>query len=103
VPWQSYPGHEPCPLPIPANLTYQWNQQHWANERSVKRQNIVARALRLLRESDFPNHILDRRKLRIAAWIHSTGWRDYQYAIEAAETYSRYAAICRGESSLSLP
>ena len=102
VPWQSYPGHEPCPLPIPRDLTYQWNRQHMANERTVKRQNIVARALRLLRESDFPNHILDRRKLRVAAWIHSTGWRDYEYAIEAAETYSRYAAICRGESSFSL-
>ena len=102
VPWQSYPGHEPCPLPIPADLIYQWNQQHWANERSVNRWNIVARARRLLRESDFPNHILDRRKLRVAAWIHSTGWRDYQYAIEAAETYSRYAAICRGEFSPSL-
>jgi len=101
VPWQSYPGHEPCPLPIPPSLTYQWNQEHWANERSVKRRNIVARALRLLAESDFPNHILDRRKLRVAAWIHSTGWRDYQYAIEAAETYSRYAAISRGESNLS--
>jgi len=100
VAWQSYPGHEPCPLPIPANLTYQWNQQHWESERSVKRQNIVARALRLLRESDFPNHILDRRKLRVAAWIHSTGWRDYQYAIEAAETYSRYSSICNGEFTL---
>jgi len=66
----------------------------------VKRQNVVARALRLLRESDFPNHILDRRKLRVAAWIHSTGWRDYQYAIEAAETYSRYSSICNGEFSL---
>jgi asparagine synthetase B (glutamine-hydrolysing) len=102
VPWQAYPGHEPCPLPIPANLTYQWNEQHWQSERSVKRQNIVARALRLLGESDFPNHILDRRKLRVAAWIHSTGWRDYQYAIEAAETYSRYSSICNGEFGVSL-
>ena len=102
VPWQSYPGHEPCPLPIPANLTYQWNQEHWESERSVKRQSIVARALLLLRETDFPNHILDRRKLRVAAWIHSTGWRDYQYAIEAAETYSRYSSICNGEFNGSL-
>jgi asparagine synthetase B (glutamine-hydrolysing) len=101
VPWQSYPGHEPCPLPIPPDLTYQWSQQHWANERSVKRQNIVARALRLLRESDFPNHLLDRRKLRVAAWIHSTGWRDYQYAIEAAHTYYSYWKKCGGNFSLS--
>src|SRR6185369_7613967 len=26
VPWQSYPDHEPCPLPLPAELSYQWNE-----------------------------------------------------------------------------
>jgi hypothetical protein len=25
VAWQSYPGHEPCPVPQPPNLTYQWS------------------------------------------------------------------------------
>lgn len=24
IPWQAYPGHVPCPLPIPENLEYQW-------------------------------------------------------------------------------
>ena len=24
VPWQAYPGHVECPLPLPADLTYQW-------------------------------------------------------------------------------
>ena len=24
VPWQAYPGHVPCPLPLPENLEYQW-------------------------------------------------------------------------------
>jgi asparagine synthetase B (glutamine-hydrolysing) len=101
VPWQTYPGHEACPLPIPADLIYQWNAQHQQGERMVKRQGIVARAQRLLSESGFPKEILDRRKLRLAALIHSTGWRDYQYAIEAAETYCRYSEICGGEFSLS--
>ncbi len=100
VPWQSYPGHEPCPLPIPAELAYQWGEEYQADEHAAKRTQMVERASRLLRGVDFPSRILDKRKLRLAAWIHSTGWRDYQYAIEAAETYSRYSAICRGEFSL---
>jgi asparagine synthase (glutamine-hydrolysing) len=102
VPWQSYPGHQPCPLPVPAELSYQWNEDHQAREHAVTRKRLVERASRLLRGVDFPSQILDKRKLRVAAWIHSTGWRDYQYAIEAAETYSRYAAVCGGEFSLSL-
>jgi len=102
VPWQSYPGHEPCPLPIPTGLAYQWNEDYQAREHAAQRARMVERAARLLGGVDFPNRILDKRKLRVAAWIHARGWRDYQYAIEAAETYSRYAAICRGEVSLSL-
>lgn len=100
VPWQAYPGHEPCPLPIPAELSYQWDEDYQAREQAAKRRRMVERASLLLRDGDFPNRILDKRKLRVAAWIHSTGWRDYRYAIEAAETYSRYSAICRGEFSL---
>jgi hypothetical protein len=95
VPWQAYPGHEPCPLPIPDSLVYQWNDRYQASEHAVKRRRMVARAQRLVKAENFPYGILDRNKLRVAAWLHSTGWRDYQYAIEAAEIYCRYAEISR--------
>lgn len=26
VPWQTYPGHVPCPLPMPTGLRYQWGR-----------------------------------------------------------------------------
>jgi asparagine synthetase B (glutamine-hydrolysing) len=102
VPWQSYPGHEPCSLPIPDELTYQWNEAHQAREHGAKRTRMVQRASHLLGTVDFPGQILDKRRLRLVTWIHATGWRDYQYAIEAAEIYSRYAAICEGKFGLSL-
>ncbi|HEY0584508.1 MAG TPA: asparagine synthase-related protein [Pseudoduganella sp.] len=25
VPWQAYPGHVPCPLPVPQGMSYQWD------------------------------------------------------------------------------
>jgi primase-polymerase (primpol)-like protein len=56
----------------------------------------------LLRSVNFPHEILIKRNLRVAAWLHARGWRDYEYAIEAAETYSRYAAMCSGDFSPSL-
>ncbi len=97
VPWQAYPGHEPCPLPIPTELAYQWDDGYQAEEDSSQKQNVIGQASELLRASDFPNQILNKRKLRLAAWIHSRGWRDYRYAIEAARTYHLYAKKCRGE------
>lgn len=37
TPWQTYPGHKPCPLPIPSNLRYQWdNDFHNKNEQRRK-------------------------------------------------------------------
>lgn len=101
VPWQAYPGHEPCPLPIPTELGYQWNHSYQAHENVSRKQRVMRQASELLHSVDFPNTILNKRNLRLAVWIHSTGWRDYQYAIEAARTYHTYAKKCGGEFTFS--
>jgi len=100
VPWQAYPGHEPCPLPIPEQLAYQWDENYQSKESVARKRRVLRSASALLRSVHFPHQILSKRNLRLAAWLHSTGWRDYQYAIEAAETYSRYSSICNGKFSL---
>jgi asparagine synthase (glutamine-hydrolysing) len=101
VPWQAYPGHEPCPLPVPAELTYQWDSAYQAEEEASQKQKVIAQAGQLLRSIDFPRYILKKRNLRLATWMHSRGWRDYKYAIEAAQTYHRYAQKCGGEFTFS--
>jgi len=102
VPWQAYPGHQPCPLPIPASLAYQWDENYQTNESFARKRRVLCNASEVLHSIHFPHQILNKRNLRLAAWIHSTGWRDYQYAIEAAETYYKYAKNCGGNFSLSL-
>ena len=101
VPWQAYPGHEPCPLPVPADLAYQWDDSYRAEEDASQKQRVIEQASELLRSVDFPDQILNKRKLRLVKWIHSIGWRDYRYAIEAAQTYHLYARKCGGEFVLS--
>jgi hypothetical protein len=101
VPWQAYPGHEPCPLPIPAKLAYQWDDSHQAEENASQDQKVIEQASALLRSTDFPDRILSKRNLRLATWIHSRGWRDYRYAIEAAQTYYAYSKKCGGEFTFS--
>lgn len=102
VPWQAYPGHEPCPLPAPPELGYQWDDRHQAQEDASQKQRVIKQASELLRASDFPDKILSRRNLRLAAWIHARGWRDYRYALEAAQTYHAYSRKCGGDFCFSL-
>jgi len=97
VPWQVYPGHDPCPLPMPQGLDYQWAEKYQKAERSSQKQQLIGRASALLRTTDFPDEILSKRNLRLATWVHATGWRDYEHIIKAAQTYGTYWKTCDGE------
>jgi asparagine synthase (glutamine-hydrolysing) len=100
VPWQAYPGHEPCPLPIPQGLAYQWADEYLAAERATQKQRLMKEASALLSAADFPGELLSKRNLRLATWIHSAGWRDYEHVIQAARTYHTYWRKCGGEYAL---
>jgi asparagine synthase (glutamine-hydrolysing) len=100
VPWQVYPGHEPCPLPIEKELGYQWDEEFQATERVAQKRALLMRASKLLSASDFPHEILSRRNLRLAAWTHRAGWRDYEYVIGAAQTYYEYWKNCNATPTL---
>ena len=100
VPWQSYPTHEPCPIVVPAKLAYQWDETYQAEERTAQKRALLSRASELLSAPDFPREILNKRNLRLAAWMHSLGLRDLEYAIEAAQTYYAYWRKCGGEFAL---
>jgi asparagine synthase (glutamine-hydrolysing) len=100
VPWQVYPGHEPCPLPIEKELGYQWDEKFQATERVAQKRALLTQASTLLSAPDFPHEILSKRNLRLAAWTHLAGWRDYEYAIGAAQTYYEYWKNCNGKLAL---
>jgi ribosomal protein L9 len=100
VPWQAYPGHEPCPLAIPQGLAYQWADEYQAAERATQKQRLTKQASELLRAADFPDKILNKRNLRLATWIHATGWRDYEHIIEAAKIYHTYWKKSDGDYAL---
>jgi hypothetical protein len=96
VPWQAYPDHEPCPLPIPAGLAYQWDEKYQAAERAFQKERVMKQAMQLLNAIDFPREIMSKRKLRLATWIHGRGWRDYEHVIKTAHTYYSYWSACKG-------
>jgi hypothetical protein len=45
VPWQAYPGHVPCPWPMPPGLRYQWDNWHPKNSDRAKQLETVRRSL----------------------------------------------------------
>ncbi len=101
VAWQGYPGHVPCPLPVPDGLSYQWEAGYQAAEQRALKQTLNERARRLIGSKNFASRILNKKNIRLAALIHRTGWRDYGYIIETADIYQEYWAKCNGEYSLS--
>ena len=98
VPWQAYPGHVPCPLPIPKELRYQWNKYYDHATVRELRKAALEQASRLLGAASFPDKIIDKGRLRLAVWVTRLGVRDYGYAIKAAATFARYWNICEASS-----
>lgn len=85
VPWQTYPGHVPCPVPVQTQLSYQWA------ERSAQTTRNVAQAFTLLFQGRVPSPPISNVGLALAAFLHLLNLRDCSSALRALETYSRIA------------
>lgn len=98
VPWQTYPGHEPCPLPITSALEYQWNSGRtaaWSLSPAHR-----PRWLKMVRETlvaeDFPSGILRKRYLWFEKLAYQAGLRkDVEYAFKVAKTVHKYWSVCQ--------
>jgi hypothetical protein len=87
VPWQTYPGHLPCPLPIPAELNYQWSGvPHNHESRGV----ILSAWTDLLLGRRFPGPVFRRSILAVRAGLHVLGVRDESSSLKIASTLKRY-------------
>ena len=90
VPWQAYPGHEPCLLPIPEGLHYQWQPEHFKDLHEMEKKYLLEQGRKLLKAKDFPSKILSRSRLRLANFMYRTGLRDYGYVMKTAQIYCKY-------------
>ena len=100
VPWQSYPGHETCPLPVKQQAAYQWDNAYQNEQASALRTELLEQAKQMLRATDFPKDILRKQYLRFAALVYRLGLRDYSYVIQAAWKYYGYSKLSNGKHKL---
>lgn len=82
--WQSYPGHEPCPYPLPPGLRLQWESWHTRGQiRLLQRQLAKATLARLFEAG--PE--LSKPRTALAAGLTWLGWRDQSYVLNEANKY----------------
>lgn len=80
VPWQSYPGHEPCPVQTTVTGRHQWSDG-WHAERELRQATRVQMRewLRIALSPRFPADVLSRRNLALAALSGTTGSPRFAY------------------------
>jgi len=96
IPWQAYPGHEPCPLPVPSAVTYQWGEKVARTRQAEERQDLLRKAAEMRRASSFPTPLLRRTYLSVATLLYRLQIRDVGYVIRAAHRYCEYWWKCSG-------
>jgi len=92
VPWQAYPGHLPCPLPLPQGLFDQWQCQ-----KDVRKKRARARVMEIrpvLREKGIFGDILNRREIYLALWATRLGVSDRSYLLKSGITVWRHWKFC---------
>jgi hypothetical protein len=100
VPWQVYPGHDPCPVPPLPGLVSQFDRSQNRYLHSHKRLQLIRNTSELLRSDAFPEPLLSRRYLRFAYSACRWGLRDYFYVLDSALVYARYWRISQGKYEL---
>jgi hypothetical protein len=82
TPWQTYPGHVACPLPLPQGLSYQWarkpGKKTWLARGSLARKTALA-----LLGSGAAIDLVDRGTLSLAVVAHGLGLRDTSHLLRA--------------------
>jgi asparagine synthetase B (glutamine-hydrolysing) len=90
VPWQAYPGHVPCPIPLQSGLSYQWDTRTPDYFHKFHR----AQSLRVLKgifAGRYSNCELSQTRVVVAAVLTATRLRDYSYVLQFAEAFTHYS------------
>lgn len=74
VPWQCYPGHAPCPVPVTVEARHQWTGG-WYSRSDVRRdtRQQMQRRLRYALSQRFPSDVMSRPALAMAALFGLSG------------------------------
>lgn len=95
VPWQTYPGHLPCPVPNQFNERKQWDKTR--RERFAAKRGVFRRCFRHVLGSGFPASIINRPMVFAALLAHGIRLRDFSYVFSACNEFARISRQCGGQ------
>ena len=78
TPWQTYPGHVPCPIASDSTLSYQWESRTGQSENLGVRISVAKRLIGLALHPSMPA-MFSRVRIVIAGILHGMGLRDCGY------------------------
>jgi hypothetical protein len=102
VPWQTYPGAVPCPIPVPPNLHWQWDDSGPVEPFPNRATQITALARSLGGSERFPHSFLRSSQVALAATLHLSGLRDYRAELELVGAIMRTYEISEGRVAPSV-
>lgn len=82
IPWQVYPGHDPCPAVSVESARLQW-KEGWFNAGTSRRnaRRRMVRSLRFVLSPHFPADVLNRKMMACAAAVGTLGLNKYEYLL----------------------
>lgn len=93
--WQTYPGHQPCPIPSEVNLTYQWARQTKPIEEKLSKRGKIALELIRAHNSNMRPQIFSKSRILLAALLHTLGLRDCEHILQRLKLYKYHDAIAQ--------
>jgi asparagine synthase (glutamine-hydrolysing) len=99
VPWQTYPGHETCPVTLGDTGLSQWGEDQRELLRRRRQRTIVHEAARAIWSPTFPGPLLNRWYLLAGSVLHWLGRGDYSYVLEYADRLDGLWRVSHGRWS----
>lgn len=90
TPWQTYPGHQPCPLPSDPNASYQWASRLKNNNYGLVERSKLAIALLGAFNSNMQPQMFSKTHVWLAALLHAAGLRDCRHLLQRLQLYRRH-------------
>ncbi len=87
VPWQSYPGHEPCDLPLPKGISSQWGTDWYGGRTGSDISKIVVDTILNDGESLQVRKYFSRKMLLALKWGLKLGVNRYNYETNFARRF----------------
>lgn len=92
TPWQTYPGHVPCPIRHEVDLSYQWSNQANDAQRAIERTQALDSFRRVWHERRRMEAYVNTPKLALAYLRQLVSRNNYEYLVRLPYVLSKFRA-----------